>query len=236
VTFAHVAAGGGKVDNVNAGASLVLTLGQAVGAGHLVCGGITQGGGVAISSVKDNATPQNTYTVIEAIVDNGVSPGIAIFYLGNVQNGPTTITVTWASALASFRAIVCDEFTGAAAGANPFDKGVSQLQGSAGTGANAVTSGATAALTQTHDLVYGVGANSASGALNTGTSPNAFTTGQVENTSGNNFLSSEYFLDYNSTTGVAATFTNVAGDTNGTAVATFSPLAAGDVLMAQACL
>ncbi len=199
MTFALVAAGGGNTGfTFPAAQTLVLTLGQAVGTGNLICGGVTQGDAANLVSVIDNATPPNIYHIINATQNDGLAPAIAIFYLGNVRNNPTEITATWSNANAALCAVVADEFAGASAlaGADPLDQSNGgPLQHTPGTGANAVTSGVTPALTQIHDLVYGVGANNGNGDINIGTSPNAFISGQYSTVPGNNFLRSELRLD-----------------------------------------
>lgn len=76
------------------------------------------------------------------------------FYLKNAGAGSHTVTGTISSSGAAFRRIRVAELSGLDTTA-PLDKGAGQAQAAPGTGANAISSGATSATTNASDFVVG---------------------------------------------------------------------------------
>lgn len=107
-----------------------------VGSGHAVVGVIAFGGSGTLTSVTDDKSNIYNHSGITIFSSNNCYT----FWLGNITNGPQTITVNVTSNGSTFRGI-CAEYSGAVAASDPRDGIASQGQTTPGTGANAITSG-----------------------------------------------------------------------------------------------
>lgn len=188
-------------NNSGSGASsIAVTLGAAVGTNGTILGGVSLDNSAgSISSITDNQG--NTYTITSNVLDTTNNQRLAAFALGNIDNGPTTITVNFTGA-PIFVEMVVDEFSGGDEAANNRDGATGQFQNAPGTATDAITSGSITT-TQNGDLIYGVCIRSVSATQPTvGT---GFTVGASDNGQGY-ALRSEY-LTQTSAGSVAATFT-----------------------------
>lgn len=163
-----------------------LTLGAAVGNGNAVVGAVCWWTGTPTVTVADNAA--NTYTV-RTDVSGSTNPAFAMFYQTNITNAPTTITVTFSSAV-SYVDLLADEYSGI----TTFDAATSNTQINPASGADAVTS-TTVTTTAAGDLIWGYSAN------NIGVSSAAGTGFTLRN---NNTASGSYFSRSEDHTGGAA--------------------------------
>jgi hypothetical protein len=120
----------------------------AVTSGGFVWGIYSGGNSFAITGVTDDKG--NTYNV-------GSQPaggGGQLFWLGNITNAPTTITVT-VGTTDIFRSMVIQEWSGVFAASDPSDAATAQQhQAAPGTGTDAVTSGSITTVTN-GDLILG---------------------------------------------------------------------------------
>lgn len=151
MAFTHIQ--GAHAGTGNTGGSTIAATGSAVGSGNTVVGIVTWAGATTttLSSVKDNQS--NTYTVKDTVPDTSNDQAQASFVLGNITNGPVTITATFSNSTV-FRTIIWDEYSGAAALSDPTDGHTGQLQPTPGTGTDAVKSG-NITTTVNGDLIYG---------------------------------------------------------------------------------
>lgn len=131
------------------GATITLTFGSAISSGSTVCGGGQFASSTTLTSVTDDKS--NTYNVETNITASGQTA--FAFSLGNITNGPTTITITL-GASSGFNSAVADEYSGALAASDPRDVHGGQTQNTPGTGADAYTSG-NFTTTTNGDLLYG---------------------------------------------------------------------------------
>ena len=147
----------------------VAATGSVVGSGNTVVGSVTCAAGFFLQSVTDDKS--NTYTILDHISDPSGQENYT-FYLGNITNGPTTITATF-NGNVNFRGILWDEYAGVVALANPLDGHAANLQNPGpGTATDAVTS--TSITTKVNgDLIWGATVNSNS--FNNATTGTGFT-------------------------------------------------------------
>lgn len=97
----------------------VLTLPSAVPSGGLVCGCITwDDASAATLSLTDDKN--NTYNFKTKLDNGNLSQFCQFFWLGNITNGPSTLTATWSANL-GFNLFAADVFTGIAALTDPSD-------------------------------------------------------------------------------------------------------------------
>jgi len=174
MAFAHVQAS--ATNTVSAVATpvnnITLTFGSPVSSGSLVAGGVCFDITIprTINSITDDKG--NNYTP-ERVDDTGDNEAAASFFLGNITNGPTVITITFSGTTSAITAIA-DEYSGGFAATDPRDGATHQgnYQPTPGTGANAVTSGTAVTTATNGDLIYGVGfqTGAVGGTLNAGTS------------------------------------------------------------------
>lgn len=133
-------------------ASTVAVTLSAIGSGNLVIGQIEYANdGATILSVVDNQS--NNYVVYNTVLDATSTWTTSSFYLSNITNAPTTITVT-TSIVVQFLKIMADEFSGTSTVVDPRDGFTGQSQNNVGTGANAATSGSITT-TANGELIYG---------------------------------------------------------------------------------
>ncbi len=149
------------VNNNAVGTSLAAS-GAVVGSGNAVVGSfsIDSSGGGDIVSVTDDKG--NTYTVVDNVNDATNVQRFCSFVLGNITNGPATITV--GSTSKSFRTVTWEEISGVAALSDPRDGHGGQLQTAPGTSSNGVTSGSVTT-TVNGDLIWGATCNSSDGTV-----------------------------------------------------------------------
>jgi hypothetical protein len=155
MAIAHVQSKG--VDSgAGSGTTQAITFSAAVGSGNLVCGIISCAGGFVLNSVTDDKS--NSYTILDHVSDPTGQENWS-FYLGNITNGPTTVTANF-NGTVGFRAMTVDEFSGIAALANPLDGHASNDQVfTQNQTTDAITSTAFTP-TQSGDLIYGGTVNS----------------------------------------------------------------------------
>lgn len=186
-----------RVQGGNAAASAVTI--AAVSSGSTICGAYSFDNGGTFTTVTDNQG--NTYSVVVNILDTTNNQRTIYFALGNITNGPTTITVNGTGSNI-FTQIVVDEFSGGDAASNNRDGATGQFQNAPGTGTDAITSGAIVT-TQAGDLIWGACVRPISATQPTvGT---GFTVGASENGSG--YALRSEFLTQGAAGSVAATFT-----------------------------
>jgi hypothetical protein len=111
------------------------------------------GGANAVTSVVDNAAVSNTYNLIStASVGNGTTMYLATYYsIITTAKASPTVTVNYNSAATN--ADVCVQYFNGFVGTATLDKSVAQTNASSTT----CTSGASAATTQSVELVVGMG-------------------------------------------------------------------------------
>ena len=149
MAWAHVQTNGNILPGT--GNTITHTYGAAVAAGDLLCCLIICGTGFTINSVADSV---NGAWTVAKFVDGGANPGCgAIYFFPSTAAGTPLVTVTF-SGVVGTRRLICSEYSGIAPAA-PFDVSAGQGQTNPGTGADAVKSGATAAIAQANSLVYG---------------------------------------------------------------------------------
>src|SRR6185312_3488206 len=137
MTISHVQSGTNQV--AGAATSITVTLGSAVGSGNCVVGAVTRNDNEAVVTITDDKG--NTYTNLDQVHDASTGYYVTSFVLGNIINGPVTITATFGGS-EGFRTIAVDEYSGVSVVSNPNDGHAGQLQAAPGTGTDAVTSGA----------------------------------------------------------------------------------------------
>ena len=142
-------------DSANS-ATLAVTFGSAITSGDAVTciGAMDNAGTPTISTATDDKS--NTYNQQAIIRDTTNGQAAFAISLGNITNGPITITVTLGTGQ-SARSMVCDEWnwSGGATAADPRDVPTGQVQASPGTGTDGVTSGDTTT-TVNGDLLVGL--------------------------------------------------------------------------------
>lgn len=191
-----------------------------IGSGNLYCGGVAHDSAQTLSSVTDDKS--NTYNLSTTFTDTVNAIAVTAFWLGNITNGPKTITLHFSAATNSLA--VVSEFSGDLAASNPSDGSTGQFQTAIAAGANNQTS--TAITTTTAgDLAFGVGVDSNNTALCTaGTSPNAYTSiNTATNTTNVTSMRTEFFSQV-AAGSIAATFGPGAnGDDGVTIIVAFKP-------------
>lgn len=133
------------------------TFGAPVGVGNCVVGTVFYGGAITgIVSIKDDKG--NNYNVIDTSSDATAVNACTTFVLGNILNGPTTVTFTGTGS--DEIAIWLDEYSGVAPLSNPVDGAAHKLVNLsvAATTANAITSGTVTPVTN-GCLIYGTAIN-----------------------------------------------------------------------------
>lgn len=171
-----------------------------------------------ISSITD--TLGNTWTPALATQTNNNSPelsNIAIYYVQNAKAGSNTVTITWSST-GNFACWTISEFSSGIAGTWTVDKTQFSLAASAST---SPSSGATATLSQTTELVVGI-----VGTLRhneTFTAGSGFTIPTNASTSANNQSEAMEWQASTSTAAKTATMTLGTSSTWNAAIATFIP-------------
>jgi hypothetical protein len=196
--------------------TIAVTLDVAVYSGNFVCGAVSYNRNHTLSSVTDDKG--NSYNLETAIDDTANGQKTCGFSRGNITNGPTIITATFADGT-NARSIVVDEFYFILASTDPRDAhGGQAMANSTGTGANAVTSG-NFTTTVNGDLLYGVEANVSAGddgstTVSAGTTTNATyaLTGTDSGSSSNQAaqIKSEWAVQSAASATTAATFTHSA--------------------------
>lgn len=185
------------------GQTFSVTLTNPVTSGNLVVGSFLVDDSCTITSIKDNKT--NTYTQKSPQDDATNLIRSTLFELGNITNGPQTVSITISGAPCN-GAMTLAEFSGGAASSDPSDGTTGQFQASVAAGANNQTS--TAIITTTNgDLIVGNGVDDLTAtAPSAGTSPNAFTSiTTAVNTTNISGMRLEYFVQ-SSSGSIAATF------------------------------
>lgn len=180
--------------------SVSATFASTVTSGNCVIGVIMWGSTVNdLTSVTDDKG--NTYTVKDTLLnlDGGSASS---FILGNITNGPKTVSANFSASVAN-DVIIISEFSGVAASSDPTDVHHAQTQARPGTGTDAISSGA-ATTTVNGDLIFG-GAFDASGANTTFTAGTSFTLGTTN--SGLSRHAADEFRTQASAGSVSATFT-----------------------------
>jgi hypothetical protein len=163
----------------------------------------------------------NSYPIIATVTNN--SRRASIFALGNITNGPKTITVTYASNDGNVQ-IAFDAYSGCLANSNPVDNsGASfalQVVPTPGTGADGVTSGSVTTVTN-GCLIWGAGVHMAaqSAVLSAGT-------GETSRQSGNLGLLTEDKAQVTAGT-IASTFTSSANDASAAGLVALAPAGGG---------
>lgn len=127
--------------------------------------GCDSGGGAITVSVSDGSA----YSVGDSQrIDVGNNQFGQVFYLENAGAGSHTVTATAAGGVPGNMLIRLFEVSGLLTSGS-LDKNIGQAQPSPGTGANGVTSTATAATAQANDFVMGFTQNTGEGAPGTST-------------------------------------------------------------------
>ncbi|HEY6019541.1 MAG TPA: hypothetical protein VIY48_06460 [Candidatus Paceibacterota bacterium] len=117
MSIAHVQ---GNINTTSAvGLNSIAVTGSAVGSANCIAGIVTcwDVSGDALTSITDDKG--NSYTVLDKIDDTNGQYNYS-FVLGNITNGPATVTANFNTSV-QFRGIIWDEYSGIAALANPTD-------------------------------------------------------------------------------------------------------------------
>lgn len=180
-----------------------------------------------ISTVADDKS--NSYTVKNTITETPDAIKISQAVLGNITNGPKTITVTFTGTIAN-SAVSIAEWAGCSAVTDPSDVFGGQMVASS---ANPTTGNITT--TVDGDLISGMVVN--------GTNNTAYTNGSgyTNGLSANTFFSSTSYLDWEwqvqTTHGaIAATWTGAATNYAAEVLSIKPSAGAADVLASQICL
>lgn len=173
--------------------TLTATFGTGTTAGNLIVAAVARPNAATISGVASGA---NSFTQAVAVTTQAF---VAIYYLPNAPSGLTGITLTLPTADSCIIQVV--EYSGCAA-ASPLDKTASHDSGFSPAGTS-WSSGATSTLSQTGELIVGVGSEwrSITTALSSGTGFNSVLV------SSNGVAILEDILNNATTTGIAATGT-----------------------------
>lgn len=215
------------------GATPTIAVTNPVGSGNLYCGGVCHDSTQTLNSVTDDQS--NTYNLSSTFTDTTNAIAVTAFWLGNVTNGPKTITLHFSASTNACG--VVSEFSGDLAASNPNDGSTGQFQSSIASGANNQTS-TSITTTTAGDLIFGVGVDSGNNtAPTTGTSPNAFTSiNTADNTTLILSIRTEFFSQA-AAGSIAATFGPGAnGDPGVTIVVAFKPSGTSDVLQSQSVM
>jgi hypothetical protein len=171
-----------------------------------------------VSSVSDGAS----YTSAGSkVADAGNGQASQVFYKENASSGSHTATATF-SALIANRRIRYFELSGLATSSS-LDQATGQSQATPGTGANAVSSGASSATTNANDFVMGFSQDTTQVNPGTGT----VTAGTGYTISGSNIILSAESKNVSSTGAQTATFTQSVNNSRTTHVIAFKQVAAG---------
>lgn len=172
----------------------------AVTSGNAIVGAIGYASGVTLNSITDDKG--NTLTpVVRTKTDSLNAYALALFRLLNITNGPITVTGNF-SATPTDPFIILHEVSGLTAAALDQDLAAE----TATLTANATTTG-NVTTTADGEYIFGVAINSEEGfgALHAGTSPNAFTVGESQNSTYPFFCSEDFIQSAQGA--IAATFT-----------------------------
>lgn len=136
-------------------ATVAVTLGAAVGSGNSLCGWVSWGSNTltTLTSVTDDKG--NTYTISDKFPDNANVQSGAMFFLGNITNGPTIITAHF-SPNQNFLQIGADEYSGVLAATNPSDGHSVCAAVQTGSTATDFLSSGSFTTAVNGDLIYGV--------------------------------------------------------------------------------
>src|SRR5262249_4018833 len=140
---------------MNASLKASATLSAAVGSGNTLVGSFEAvPNGVAVTSILDDKN--NSYTTKDTIDDAADSFRMVQFVLGNITNGPITITITFGVGATNGNpvTIILDEYSGVAALTDPTDGHAGVLRSAPGTGTDAITS-PNITTTVNGDLIWG---------------------------------------------------------------------------------
>lgn len=113
------------------------SLGAAVTSGNCVTGVLNYGANTAVTSVTDDKG--NSYNFYR-VQDAGNGQDTVVFWLGNITNAPTTITVNGPSSTVGFSHMELQEWSGVARISDPNDGFIGQLQTTPGASADACVS------------------------------------------------------------------------------------------------
>lgn len=178
-------------------------------------------------TMHDNASTQNTFTVVNKQYDVGATNGAAMFYKVNITGGGTSITVSFGATTASFVSMELLEISGIAS----FD------QSNSANASGSPASSPTITPAQSGEFLYGCIADLNGGATNTYAFQTPFTVlGNNGGSHGGCSIADES-VTYNSVAGVTASFTtNQTGDGHFVGIAAFigataSGLPPGDWIM-----
>lgn len=205
----------------------------AAGATSIACtmpGNTTAGNFIACGVSAENGTESNFSSISDGTTSGTRRPatwgaysatqGGVIFDIQNITAKTTpTITASLAGSYA-FRGIVCQEFSGLAT-SNAYDVGTVQVQSGPGTGANAVSSGSTAATAQASELLFGCSVDATG--IATFTAGTSYTL--IDQNGTNLYQACEYRV-VSATSTYAATFTASQNDDFITHIATYKEAAA----------
>jgi hypothetical protein len=224
MTIAHVQGNSAQAfGGAGVSGSLMQVTISAVGSGNslvgVVSGGV--GSGQTLTSITDDKG--NTYTILDSSVATGAGFATYTFALGNITNGPSTITANWSASVNNW-GLAVDEFSGTLANSNPIDNSgashIGNFQTAPGTGANGATS--TAITTVANGCAIWGATIDHSGTANNATAGTGFTLAQTMSIKG----ITEYLIQ--STAGsIAATATLSAVQTQFTAMIALAPAGGG---------
>lgn len=195
-------------NNGGSGNSIPFTYGGAVAAGSLLICAVIWSNATTITSVDDSVNGAGSWV---HLTDTGIpvdaiggaaGSHLDVWAFYNSAAGTPTITVNFSGSSAT-RSVVFASYTGIAT-ATAFDQGHGNAQDDPGTGADAVTSGATDATAQANDLAIGVSAQT------TGATYTALTSGWTSRFNadvGTNYKVAVEDFNITTATTVTATFT-----------------------------
>ncbi|MGZ4849799.1 MAG: beta strand repeat-containing protein, partial [Candidatus Bathyarchaeia archaeon] len=146
----------GHILNNQGGLTLPLT-GSVIQSGSTVVGAVTVAVSQTLVSVTDDKG--NSYTIFDHTTDSRGQENYA-FILGNITNGPSTITATFTSSSAGFTGLIWDEYSGVAALTDPRDGHVVNLQQNPITVATDAITSTPITTTINGDLIWGATINS----------------------------------------------------------------------------
>lgn len=198
--------------------------------GNVYCGAVAYSSAQTLNSITDDKS--NTYNLKITTTQTVDAIKLTLFELGNITNGPKTLTFNFSAATDS--CAVVGEFSGGLAAADPADGSIGQQQSAVASGANNVT---TTAFTPTTDgdLIFGGTCDTASLTANSaGTSPNAFTSLNTASNSTAVFsLRGQYFAQTTHASIAATSGIAVNGDNAVSNVMALKPTGVTDVLASQ---
>jgi hypothetical protein len=162
-----------------------------IASGNLYCGAVIYNSTETLNSITDDKS--NTYNIKNTTTQTTDLVKISNFVLGNITNGPKTITFHFSAATDS--AAVVAEFSGGLAASDPSDGSTGQQQTNVAAGANNVTTGTFVPTTNGDLILGGLCDPNTVTACTVGTSPNAFTNVNTASNSTNLAgLRLEYFV------------------------------------------